>query len=193
MKPNIFSGAVTIGGAIIFVIAVISLQVVQPQYDPIHQHMSELAQGRFGAMMFVGFCGFAISIFHAQLGLGVIGAPKTIRAVLACAAAGMAGAGIFKLDKAAEIHISLIALAFILLVISMYLLPLTVSKFSSFSSRIASWALATGTAISVALGGTIPDGIAQRVAAIGIISWLLWVGSRTVFVDGIDAQSRRRR
>jgi len=184
MKQKV-AGALTIGGAITFVATVIGLQLVQPGYDLTHQHMSELASGRAGGMMVVAFAGFGTSIYSAQIRLQYLSAPKTIRGLLCCAAISMVGAGTFRLNEAAVIHVSLIASAFIFLVLSMYLLPLSVERFSSRSSRIVSWALAAGTAVSVPLGGRIPDGIAQRIAAICIISWLVWIGTRTICARGI--------
>lgn len=178
MKAKIV-GAFTIGGSVTFAAIVVVLQLVQPGYDLFHQHMSELALGRAGSMMMIGFWSFGVSIFSSQIAIGTSNAPKTVRGLLTCAAISMVGAGIFKLDKSAVIHVSFVASAFILLVISMYLLPLTVAKFSSHSSRIASWILAVGTTVSVALGGRIPDGIAQRTAAACILVWLVWVGLRT--------------
>lgn len=183
-----YSGLGTIYGAIIFLTTVVTLHLVQPHYDPIHQHLSELAQGDYGSMMLVGFLGFGFSIFFAQNGLRSFSAPKPIRCILGAAAICIAGAGIFKLDKASEIHVSLITLAFMLLVISMYLLPRLVKKFSSTTSRNLSWFMAGGTALSVSLGGTIPEGVAQRAAAICILSWLLWVGS---VINHYEAEQRR--
>lgn len=180
MNRNCLAGAFTIGGAITFVAIVVGLQIAQPGYDLIHQHMSELASGRAGGMMVVAFAGFGASIYSAQIGLENLTAPKIIRGLLYCAAISMVGAGTFKLNEAAVIHVSLIASAFIFLVISMYLLPLYVARFSSRSSRIVSWALAAGTAVSVAFGGRIPEGIAQRIAAVCIIVWLVWIGLRTI-------------
>lgn len=185
MNRNYLAGAFTIGGAITFVATVVGLQLVQPGYDLIHQHMSELASGRAGGLMMVAFAGFGASIYSAQIGLQYLSAPKTIRYLLCCAAISMVGAGIFKLDEAALTHVSLIASAFILLVLSMYLLPLSVARFSSYSSRIVSWGLAVGTAVSVALGGRIPEGIAQRIAAVCIIGWLVWIGLKTIYTGKI--------
>jgi hypothetical membrane protein len=173
-----FWGVGVFAGVIGFVGIVTSLHLLQPNYNPKHQHISELAIGAYGAMMLFAFCSFAISIFCAQQCLGPMGAPRVIRLKLLLAAACMFGAGIFKLNDSATLHVTLIALAFMLLVIAMYLLPQMADKFKSRQSRITSWSLAAGTAIFAALGGTMPAGLAQRATALSILLWLLWVGFR---------------
>lgn len=174
-KTNIFGMGVK-AGVIGFVAVVVALQFLQPDYDPIHQHISELAIGRYGSVMFFAFSSFAISVFSAQQGLGSTRSPQALRLMLSVAAACLFGAGIFKLNDAAVIHVALIALAFVLLVLAMYFLPQLVAGFNSRRSRITSWGLAAGTAVSVASGGSLPDGIAQRAAAVCILIWLFWVG-----------------
>ncbi|WP_243373089.1 DUF998 domain-containing protein [Geotalea sp. SG265] len=173
---DFLAGAVTIGGVIVFAVTIGWLQLVQPQYDPIHQYMSELVMGRSGAVLLIGFCGLGISIYSAQVGLAASAAPKGFRALLSCAAISMVGAGIFTMDQAVELHVSLVALAFALLVISMYLLPVCVGQFSSKSARMASWLSSGCATVSIALSGTVPDGVSQRAAAVCVGAWLLWIG-----------------
>ena len=146
------TGWVVIGGAIGFILIVICLHIVQPDYDPVHQLMSELALGRYGSFMLLAFLSFALSVFTAQIGLYQYKSPIIIRLFLAIAAISLLGAGVFRLGSATELHIVLVAVAFVLIVLVMYLLPRNVSAFNSHSHTLISWTLGACTAICVALG-----------------------------------------
>lgn len=175
-RKNQIAGAVSIAGALIFIITVIGLHSLRAEYNPASQHMSELAIGPYGFMMLMAFSGLSIGVFSVQAGLRRLDAPFILRMLLLAAAVCLLGAGIYKLDKAPVLHVSLIAAFFVLSVVSMYLLPVTTPQFRSWTSRLTSWGMAAGTALSVSLGGTIPYGIAQRMAAGCILIWLIWVG-----------------
>ena len=68
-NKNNTTGCIVIGGAIGFIFIVIYLHVIQADYDPVHQLMSELALGRHGSLMFWAFLSFSLSVFTAQMGL----------------------------------------------------------------------------------------------------------------------------
>jgi hypothetical membrane protein len=171
-----FAGLITIAGAAGFIIITVLLHFLQPQYDPANQFMSELVFGPHGSLMLIAFSCFATSVFGAQWGFGLIGSPRTVRLLLFLAGVCLLGAGIFRLNTEPELHVGLIASAFVMLVLTMYVLPKRMRALPASSLRNVSWGLATGTTISVALGGTIPAGIAQRTAAACILLWLFYAG-----------------
>jgi hypothetical protein len=154
---------------------------VQPDYDGRYQLMSELALGPYGWAMLPAFCFFALSILGVQHGLRSIGGSLPIRAVLVAAALTIFGAGVFRLGQATELHIALVALAFVLMVLAMYLLPSQAGSLSSRLARGISWVLAAATALSV-LGGhsVLPIGTGQRLAAACVLIWLCFLGWQLV-------------
>jgi len=174
---NAYSGWTVVIGATGFILIVVFLHIVQPNYDPIQQQMSELALGRFGSIMFLAFLSFASSIFALQIGLRRHQTPMILRIFLTIAACCLLGAGFFRLDTANELHIALVSIAFVLIVLVMYLLPQTVAGFRTSLHKAISWILGAGTAAFVALGQNImPMGIGQRGASLCILIWLLWIG-----------------
>jgi hypothetical protein len=178
-------GWIVISGAIGFISIVIWLHIVQQDYDPVHQLMSELALGRYGSFMLLAFFSFALSVFTVQIGLYQCKSPIFIRLFLAIAAISLLGAGVFRLGSATELHIALVAVAFVLIVLVMYLLPRNVSAFNSHSHTLISWTLGACTAICVALGQhLLPLGIGQRGAALCILMWLVWMGYTLIRVKG---------
>jgi hypothetical membrane protein len=116
-----------------------------------------------------------------QHGLRSIGGSLPIRAVLVAAALTIFGAGVFRLGQATELHIALVALAFVLMVLAMYLLPSQAGSLSSRLARGISWVLAAATALSV-LGGhsVLPIGTGQRLAAACVLIWLCFLGWQLV-------------
>ena len=95
------------------------------------------------------------------------------------AALGFLGAGIFPLGRASEWHIALIAIAFVAVVLAMYLIPSVVSTQFGGRVRMVSWCLAGGTALGVLLGHSLlPIGVGQRLAAACVVSWLCFAGTR---------------
>ncbi len=125
---NYVIGPITIGGAIGFILIVIYLHIVQQNYDPVHQLMSELALGRHGSLMILAFFGFALSVFTAQIGLHQCQSPIIIRLFLIIAAISLLGAGVFDLGSATVLHIALVAVAFFLIVLVMYLVPMGIGQ-----------------------------------------------------------------
>ena len=160
------------------IIIVTILHIIQPDYNPMEQQLSELALGKFGSLMFFAFLSLSLSIFALSIGLRTHQAPAMIRTLLIAASIGILGGGVFRLDIAPNTHIALVSAAFILLVLVMYLLPQKLHNFNSAKNKAVSWSSATGTAIFIALGQNIlPMGIGQRGAALFILFWLIWAGN----------------
>ena len=173
-------GAVaTLVGVAIFIATVVPLHLLQPDYDPTHQLMSELALGTYGWAMILAFGGLALAVFGVQAAIGALGAARGLRLLLVAAALCFLAAGIFPLGDTSEIHIAAIATAFVLSVLAMYLFPASASRASFAAPRAVSWSMAGGVAVSVALGHSIlPMGIGQRLAATCILWWLAILGWR---------------
>ncbi len=180
-KKQVLGAVTTMLGVAIFIIVVLTLQQIQPGYDPRYQLMSELALGQHGWMMFFAFFGFAIALLGVQLAIADFIASHGYRILLGAAALFFLVAGIFPLGETSFIHISAIAIAFVLSVLAMYLFPTAASRAAAAAPRSISWSLAAGVAVSVALGAhVIPMGIAQRLAAACLLLWLGIVGWRLV-------------
>jgi len=185
-NKNKNTGWIVIGGAIGFILIVICLHIVQPDYDPVNQLMSELALGRYGSFMLLAFLSFALSVFTAQSGLHQHKSPAIIRLLLVIAAISLLGAGVFRLGSATDLHIALVAIAFVLIVLVMFLLPRNVSAFKTPSHTLISWTLGACTTTCVVLGQNIvPIGIGQRGAALCILLWLVWVGCSLIRIGGL--------
>ncbi len=179
------TGWIVIAGAIGFILTVICLHIVQPNYDPVNQLMSELALGRHGSFMILAFSSFALSVFTAQIGLIQHNTPTILRLFLIIAAICLFGAGVFRLGSATELHIVLVTIAFVLIVMAMYLLPRNVSAFKTLTNSIISWSLGVGTATCIALGqNLVPAGIGQRGAVLCILFWLGWIGYNLIRKKG---------
>ncbi len=163
-------------GVIGFTTIVIALHIVQNDYDPIHQLMSEMALGKHGSFMLIAFLSFSISVFFTQSILVTYKNNLLARVLLIIASFSLAGAGLFKLGSYTELHISLAALAFVLIVLSMYLIPRLILEFRYLVPIITCWGFGLITTVAVFLGqGFIPIGIAQRLATGFILIWLLWL------------------
>lgn len=174
-----WTGKLTIAGAIGFVAVVSILHVLQPGYDFVHQLMSELALGAYGWAMLLAFVFIAASTLSLAVGIAQIRRSPWLQLVLTIAALGFLGAGVFPLGRASEWHISLIAIAFVAVVLAMYLLPSAVPAQFGGKAKGISWWLAGGTALSVFLGHSIvPIGVGQRLAAACVIIWLCFAGAR---------------
>lgn len=175
------AGKTIFAGIGLFMITVLALHVLQPNYDPIHQLMSELALGPFGWAMVVAFGGLALAILGVHLTLG--GPSPLLKTVLLSAALSFLAAGIFPLGATSEVHIAVIAVAFVLSVLAMYLYPSSASHVPAATSKSLSWSFAAGVALSVLLGHSVlPMGIAQRLAAVCLLAWFAVIG--WVFLTG---------
>ena len=169
----------TMIGVAMFVVVVLTMQVIQTGYEPRHQLMSELALGQYGWVMLVAFLGLAAATLGVMAAIATLGGSKGYRVLLGAAALSFFTAGIFPLGATSGIHIAAIATAFMLSVLSMYLFPTSAGRGSVAAPRAVSWSLAAGVAVSIALGGSVvPMGIAQRLAAACLLLWLGIVGWR---------------
>jgi hypothetical protein len=176
MKNNRIGSFITLAGVVGFVSIVTFLHFIQAGYDPVHQFMSELALGRHGFLMLWAFLSFALSVAGAIKILAAYKAHIGIKLLLGIASLSLAGAGIFTLGAATTLHITLIALAFFMLVLSMYLIPRLITAFQTPLTMAFCWGLGAGTALFVGLGqGPLPTGLAQRLAAACLLLWLSWL------------------
>ncbi len=166
-------------GVAMFVVTVVALHLLQPDYEPTQQLMSELALGRHGWTMLVAFTGLGTAVFGIQAAIGTLGASRSIRFLMIATSLLFLAAGAFPLGDTSEIHIGAIASAFVLSVLAMYLFPSNAGRASVAAPRWISWSLAVGVAASVALGHTVlPMGIGQRLAASCLLVWLVILGWR---------------
>jgi hypothetical protein len=167
--------AIILAGVISFVVIVSYLHFAQIGYSPLYQLMSELALGRHGDLMLWAFLAFALSVASA---INLLAHP-VIKLLLGLASLSLAGAGIFTLEVATTLHVALVAFAFVLLVLSMYLTPRLITAFQTRQSIIICWGLGASTALFVSLGqGILPIGLAQRLATACIMLWLSWLAIR---------------
>jgi hypothetical protein len=173
-------GALTaILGVVTFLVVVIALHIVQAQYDPVNQLMSELALGPHGWAMLLAFAGVASALAGLQHSLGARGAGYALRGVLVLASISFLAAGIFPLGETSMLHIAAIAAAFVAAVLAMYLFPSLAGEASALMPRSLSWSFAAGVAASVALGHSVaPMGVGQRMAAACLLLWILVLGIR---------------
>ena len=78
------------------------------------------------------------------------------------------------MDRAAGVHIAIVGLAFVLIMLAMYLLPARAGRLGSRKLRAVSWLLGAGAAASLAAASFgVPVGIAQRLAAACVLGWLV--------------------
>jgi len=163
-------------GILGFVLTIIALHMIQTNHSPFYQLISELALGKYGSFMLVGFFSFSIAVFTSQQVLALYKNSMSIRILLLIASFFLASAGIFKLGEHTNLHVALVAGSFVLIVLSMYLVPRFIPQFQERTSVIICWVLGGCAVISVGLGhGFIPIGIAQKLAACCILIWLLWL------------------
>lgn len=176
--PKWHWGAVAaVFGVLMFLVTVVTLHLLQPAYDPVHQLMSELALGPYGWAMILAFAGLALATIGVQATLGNFGSSQRLRLLLSAAAVFFLAAGVFPLGSHPEIHIAAIASAFVLSVLAMYLFPSGAGRAANAAPRALSWCLAAGVAVSVALGHSVlPMGIGQRLAALCLVTWLAILG-----------------
>ena len=128
-------------GVMMFVMVVLILRMLQPEYDTRNQLMSELALGRHGWAMFLAFLGLASEMFGVQSTIAAYGGTRGYRFLLVAAALLFLAAGIFPLGAAPLLHISSIAIACVLTVLAMYLFPSSADRASVAAPRMVSWPL----------------------------------------------------
>jgi hypothetical protein len=173
-------GLQAVAGAAVFVLVVGVLQHLQPNYDPSLHLISELVFGAHGVWLIAAF--IALGAAFGGLGLGMLGLNAGALSLLAYGA-GMCfvGAGAIPLGSQPEVHIPLIAIAFVLSGLLMIFGPLRAfgrgNPLGVRRSRpvlLMSWALALAMLICAVLGSKtlLPIGIAQRAAAGCLLLWL---------------------
>ena len=178
MRPLNFQNIIIVLGVFGFIFIVTALTVVQTNYNSAHQLISELALGKYGFFMMFAFFSFSIAVIMAQDALAIHSNNKIIRFLLFTSSCSLAGAGIFELGDYTNLHVILMAIAFVFIVLSMYLMPRLMPKFRKIKPTTICWFLGIGTVVSVFLGHEyIPLGVAQRVAASFIFLWLLWLAA----------------
>ncbi|MBI3597078.1 MAG: DUF998 domain-containing protein [Nitrospirae bacterium] len=104
-------------GVVVFIVIVVTLHLLQPDYDPANQLMSELALGAHGWAMLPAFIFLSVSVFGLQAALGPFGASRALRFILVVASASFLASGVFPLGAASELHIAFIVAAFVLVVL----------------------------------------------------------------------------
>lgn len=180
MKNNHTNSIITYLGVCGFLLPVIYLHIIQINtgYNPIYQHMSELALGKNGFLMVIAFSSLALSTLGTLLILATLKKSLSISSLLTIATISFIGAGIFKLGSYTELHVALVGLAFITLVLCMYLTPRLINKFRAKPYSFICWGLGASTAIFVACGLSIlPTGLAQRLAATCLLLWFCWLAT----------------
>lgn len=155
------------------------MSLAQPGYDSQNQLMSELALGRHGQFLVIAFLALAAAAGAVSLSLFSSGSPVAISLLPAAAAASFVGAGLVSLGASIEIHVFFVAAAFILCGLSMCLLPIKVGAFSSRRYRAVCWGSFAAMFSSTALDGVLLSaGVAQRLAALALLAWLVLVARR---------------
>ena len=176
-----WAGISTIAGALGFIAILVPLHLAQTGYDPAYQLMSELALGQYGWAMLFAFLSLGAAILAILPGIATRDASPLLMIVLAAAAVCFLGAGLFPLGHNSEIHIAMMAGAFVLIGLAMVMFPAKAGRFAPRIFRITSRTLAGAMALCLALGhNLIPAGLAQRLAALCLISWLLLIGWKLI-------------
>lgn len=169
----------TAAGAALFLGVMVALHLVQPGYDAQNQLMSELALGQYGQFLLIAFLGLAGATAAVSVGLFAHGSPVVLGTLPALAAASFVGAGLVSLDASIEIHVFFVAMAFILCGLSMGLLPMKLAAFSGRRYRAVCWGCLAAMLFSTALSGVVLSaGVAQRLAALTLLTWLVLVARR---------------
>ncbi len=168
-----------ITGVALFLGVVLALTLAQPGYDAQNQLMSELALGRHGQFLVIAFLALAAAAGAVSLSLLSHGAPAAVGLLPAMAGAAFAGAGLVSLGSSIETHVFFVAAAFILCGLSMCLLPMKVGAFSGWRYRAVCWGACAAMLFATALGGiALSAGVAQRLAALTLLAWLVLVAWR---------------
>ena len=169
-----------LAGVVGFSAIVLVLHVVQDEYDPRRQLVSELALGPHGRAMLPAFVSLAAALFGVGLGLGAVGASPTCRVLLYAAAVAMLFGGLFPMGRATAPHIVAVVAGFVPIVLVAYLLPARAGRLQSL--RFPSWLLGGGAVFTLALANFgVPLGIAQRLAVMCILGWLCVLSWKLAF------------
>ena len=162
-------------GVFSFISIVIALHLIQVDYDLANQFMSELVLGEKGELMLLAFLSLSFSILSCQFLLSPYPNSYIIRVLLSASSICLVGAGVFKLGNHNKLHISLVAIGFCLIILSMYLIPRLIQRFNTPLSMTMHWGLGITAVLATGLGQNIvPIGVAQRLSASAIFIWLVW-------------------
>jgi hypothetical protein len=186
-------GLLSIGGIIYFFVAVATLHVLRPDYNPVNHAVSNYAVGPFGYLMTSAFYALALSVFALALGLARSMAHTTKAQVavllLNIAGVGMIVMGIFPGDAHAlhppatmtgVIHWTAAGVSFLSIMIAAFLLSSSFSmddRWRAFQLPCLMLALAMVGALVLygilALVGWI--GVGQRIYLAVSLTWLLFM------------------
>ena len=182
---------IAIGGIVYFVVAVVVLHFLRPEYNPINHAVSNYAVGPFGYLMTAAFYVLALSVFALALGLtrsiALTNLSRVAVLILCLASVGMVVMGIFPGDVHAlhppatitgVIHWTAAGISFLSIMIAAFLLSSrfrTDERWQAFQHRCFLLALAMVGALLLygilALVGWI--GMGQRIYIAVCLLWLL--------------------
>jgi Protein of unknown function (DUF998) len=184
---------IAIGGIVYFVVAVLILHVLRPEYNPINHAVSNYAVGSYGYLMTAAFYTLALSVFALALGLArsmvLINQARVAILLLNIASVGMIVMGIFPGDVHAlhppatvtgVIHWTAAGASFASIMIAAFILPRcfkTDERWQAFQRSTLVLAMAMVAALLaygvLALVGWI--GVGQRIYIAVSLMWLLFV------------------
>jgi hypothetical protein len=198
---------IAIGGIVYFIVAVVALHFLRPEYNPISHAVSNYAVGPYGYLMTAAFYALALSVF--ALALGLIGSialtnQTRIAVLLLClASSGMVVMGVFPGDVHAlhppatitgVIHWTAAGISFLSIMIAAFLLSSsfkTDERWQRFWRPCFILALAIVGALLLygilALVGWI--GIGQRIYIAVCLLWLLVLAGWIWAVGGRERSS----
>jgi uncharacterized protein DUF998 len=184
---------IAIGGIVYFVVAIIILHVLRPEYNPINHAVSNYAVGPYGYLMTAAFYTLALSVFALALGLArsmvLTNQARVALLLLNIASVGMIVMGIFPGDVHAlhppatvtgVIHWTAAGASFASIMIAAFILSRcfkTDERWQAFQRSTLVLAMAMVAALlaygALALVGWI--GVGQRVYIAVSLIWLLFV------------------
>jgi hypothetical protein len=182
---------IAIGGIVYFIVVVVVMHVLRPEYNPINHAVSNYAAGPYGYLMTTAFFVLAVSVFAMAFGLfrsiALTNLSRVAILLLCLASIGTAVMGIFPGDARAlhppatitgVIHWTAAALSFLSIMIAAFLLSNTFKtdeRFQRFQRLCFILALAMVGALLLygvmALVGWI--GIGQRIYLAVCLLWLI--------------------
>jgi uncharacterized protein DUF998 len=198
---------IAMGGIVYFVVAIIILHVLRPEYNPINHAVSNYAVGPYGYLMTAAFYTLALSVFALALGLArsmvLTNQARVALLLLNIASVGMIVMGIFPGDVHAlhppatitgVIHWTAAGVSFASIMIAAFILSRcfkTDERWQAFQRSTLVLAMAMVVALLLygvlALVGWI--GVGQRIYIAVSLMWLLFVA---VGLRSIASISRHR-
>lgn len=177
-QAHLLSSLLLVIGVFLFLCVVMTLQLIQTNYNPRYQLMSELALGTHGEWMLLAFIGLSSAAFGTQCLLWQQQSSILLQLIFGSVALCFLGSGVFPLGESDVMHIVLITFAFIGSVLGIVLFSTHKGKAITFMSPLLSLLLAIGITLSVFLGHTllVDIGIAQRLAASCLLLWFVTLG-----------------